>query len=143
MELEYPGQFQILYYGEDHQLHGTSARWEGKQTIPAAENSRIHAVPMGAQTQAITGNGRILIKAELPVELTTVTEQRIPMVTGVELGRQKQPDPNRPSLILRRAGENRLWDIAKTSGSTMEAIRRANGLSGEPAPDQMLLIPVS
>lgn len=143
VELEYPGQFQILYYGEDGQLHGASARWEGKQTLPAAENSRIQVVPMGPQTQAITGNGRILVKVELPVELTTVTEQQIPMVTGVELGRQKQPDPNRPSLILRRAGENRLWDIAKTAGTTMEAIRSANGLSGEPAPDQMLLIPVS
>ena len=98
---------------------------------------------MGPQTKAVTGNGKIQMKAELPVELTTVAEQKIPMVTGVELGQQKQPDPNRPSLILRRAGEKRLWDIAKTAGSTMEAIRSANGLSGEPAPDQMLLIPVS
>ena len=74
--------------------------------------------------------------------MTATTEQLIPMVTGVELGQKKQPDANRPSLILRRAGENRLWDIAKASGSTMEAIRSANGLSGEPAPNQMLLIPV-
>jgi len=53
------------------------------------------------------------------------------------------PDPNRPSLIVRRAGANRLWDIAKDSGSTVEAIQKVNGLQGEPAPDQMLLIPVS
>ena len=64
------------------------------------------------------------------------------MVTGVELGQRKTPDPNRPSLILRRAGESCLWDIAKASGSTMEAIRRANGFAGEPAPEQMLLVPV-
>ena len=76
------------------------------------------------------------------MELTTRAEQTIPMVTGVELGQRKQPDPNRPSLILRRAGEQRLWDIAKVSGSTMEAIQRANSLSGEPVPDQILLIPV-
>jgi len=142
VELEYPGQFQVLYYGEDGRLYGSSARWEGKQTIPADENSRIVAVPMGTEAQAITGNGRILTKAELPVELTTTAEQTIPMVTGVELGQQKKPDPNRPSLILRRTGENRLWDIAKASGSTMEAIRRANGLTVEPKPEQMLLIPV-
>lgn len=141
-ELEYPGQFQVLYYGEDGRLHGTTARWEGKQTLPAGENTRISAVPMGAEAQAIVGNGKMIAKAELPVELTATAERSIPMVTGVELGQQKQPDPNRPSLILRRAGEHRLWDIAKATGSTMEAIRRANSLTGEPNPNQMLLIPV-
>ena len=142
VELEYPGQFHVLYYGEDGSLHGTTARWEGKQSLTADENSRITAVPLGAETQAITGNGRILVKTELPVEMTTTTRQSFPMVTGLELGQRKQPDSNRPSLILRRAGENRLWDIAKATGSTMDAIRRANSLSGEPAPGQMLLIPV-
>lgn len=142
MEMENSGQLQLLYYGEDGRLHGSQARWEGKQTIPSDENSRLVAIPMGADTQAVTGNGRIQVKTEMPVELTTVTEQAIPMVTGVELGQKKQPDPNRPSLILRRAGEDRLWDIAKAAGSTMEAIRQANSLSGEPSPQQMLLIPV-
>lgn len=142
VELEYPGQFQVLYYGEDGRLHGANARWEGKQTISADENSRIFALPAGADGQMTVGNGRMLLKAEVPVELVTTTEQPISMVTGVELGQRKQLDVNRPSLILRRAGENRLWDIAKASGSTMEAIRQANGLSGEPTPEQMLLIPV-
>lgn len=143
IELEYPGQFQVLYYGEDGRLHGATARWEGKQNVTADENSRIAAIPMDAEAQAIAGNGKILIKAELPVEMTTTSRQSIPMVTGIEPGKQKQPDPNRPSLILRRAGEDRLWDIAKASNSTIEAIRRANALIGEPAPEQMLLIPVS
>ena len=142
VELAYPGQFQVLYYGEDGKLHGSSVRWEGSQVLSADPQSRITAVPMGAEVQAIAGNGKIQLKAELPLEMTATTEQLIPMVTGVELGQKKQPDSNRPSLILRRAGENRLWDIAKASGSTMEAIRSANGLSGEPAPNQMLLIPV-
>ena len=142
LELEYPGQFQVLYYGENGRLQGTTARWEGKQTLPANINSQIYAIPMGTEAEAITGNGRIQVKAELPVELTAVTQQSIPMVTGVALGQAKQPDPNRPSLILRRAGNCCLWDIAKATGSTMEAICRVNGLAGEPAPEQMLLIPV-
>lgn len=142
VELEYPGQFQVLYYDENGHLQGATARWEGRQTLQADANSRILAIPQGSDAQAITGNGRIQLKTELPVELTTTARQTIPMVTGVELGQPKQPDSNRPSLILRRAGEARLWDIAKASGSTMEAIRRANGLSGEPNPEQILLIPV-
>lgn len=144
VEMEIPGIFQVLYYGEDGVLHSGTARWEGQQSLNADENSRITAVPMSPEEpQAVLGSGSITARTDLPMEMTTTARQSIPMVTGVNLGDQRQPDPNRPTLILRRAGEKRLWDIAKTSGSTMEAIRRANNLQDEPAPNQMLLIPVS
>lgn len=142
VQLEYPGQFQVLYYDEDRRLRGATCRWEGKGNLPMGENSRVTAVPMGPEAQTMIGNGSILVKADLPMELTATTKQEIPMVTGVALGQQKKPDPDRPCLILRRAGSSSLWDIAKAAGSTMEAIRRANGLTGEPNPEQMLLIPV-
>jgi hypothetical protein len=64
------------------------------------------------------------------------------MVTGLEIGEINAADPGRPSLILRRAGNDSLWDIAKSSGSTMDAIRKANALEEEPNPAQMLLIPI-
>ena len=64
------------------------------------------------------------------------------MVTAVTLGEKKPMDPHRPSLILRRAGEDDLWNLAKKCGSTVEAIREANGLQEEAAPDRLLLIPV-
>lgn len=143
VELEVPGQFQVLYYGEDGVLRSGTARWEGLQRLNADENSRISAIPGSMEPEAILGNGQILAKTEIPMEMTTTARQQIPMVTGLELGEAVAADPGRPSLILRRAGEKRLWDIAKDSGSTMEAIRRANGLQEEPAPGQMLLIPVS
>lgn len=142
VDLEIPGTFQVLYYGEDGILRSGTARWAGQQHMAADESSRITALPMTSQPQAIAGNGQILVKTELPVEMTTESRQQLPMVSGVELGQTRVPDPNRPTLILRRAGEDRLWDIAKSSGSTMEIIRRANGLQEEPAPDRMLLIPV-
>ena len=141
--MEFPGQFQLLYYGEDGRLGASNARWTGGQTMQAAENTRISAIPLGTDTQATAGNGRIQVKMEMPVEMTAAAEQDVPMVTGVEIGQPKKPDPNRPSLILQRAGEKRLWDLAKASGSTVAAIQRANGLETEPAPDQMLLIPIS
>ena len=140
--LEYPGQCQILYYGEDGRLQASNARWTGGQSLQAAENVSVLAVPLGADAQAAPGNGRVQLKLEMPVELVTTAEQSVPMVTGVELGQQKKPDPNRPSLILQRAGDRRLWDIAKAAGSTVGAIRRANSLEDEPAPNQMLLIPI-
>lgn len=143
VEMELPGTFQVLYYGEDGILHSGTARWEGQYRMNADENSQITAAPMPAESQAIPGSGQILAKADIPMELTTTTRQSIPMVTGVELGEQRQSDPNRPTLILRRAGESSLWDIAKASNSTIDSIRKANNLQDEPAPNQMLLIPVS
>ena len=142
VELEYPGQFQVLYYGEDGRLGASSTRWVGKQTLPAAPDSRILAMPHSADARASVGNGKLQLKAELPVDLITTADQKLSMVTAVEPGQKKSVDPNRPSLILQRAGENSLWSIAKANASTMEAIRKANGLTGDPLPDQMLLIPV-
>lgn len=142
VEMEVPGVFQVLYYGEDGMLRSGTARWEGHYRINADENSRIQAMPLTMEPQSAIGNGQILAKTELPLEMTATTRQTLPMVTGLELGQQRERDPGRPALILRRAGEEDLWDIAKTSGSTMEAIRRANKLQSDPSPGQMLLIPV-
>ena len=82
------------------------------------------------------------MKAELPLELTAAANQRFSAVTGLALGEERRPDPGRPSLILRRAGGDSLWQIAKAAHSTVSSIREANGLQNEPAPGQLLLIPV-
>lgn len=143
MELELPGQFQVLYYGTDGSLRAGNARWEGRHRVKADENTRVLVAPgTGELPRAVTGDGQIIVSCEVPLEMTSATRQSIPMVTGLELGQARRKDPDRPSLILRRAGEDRLWDIAKSSGSTMEAIRRINGLQEEPAPNRMLLIPI-
>lgn len=143
LELEQPGMFQVLYYSPEGVLQSSTVRWEGKQQMKAHPDSQIHAVPMGTpQPQAdITGDGMTL-RAQVPLMMQTTVEQNIPMVTGLELGQQRQPDPKRPSLILCRAGEDSLWQIARDSGSTVEAIRKASGLEGDPVPGQMLLVPV-
>jgi hypothetical protein len=144
MEAELSGQFQVLYYAPDGTLRSGTARWEGRLQLPADENTQFLFAPGPAETpRAVSGGGQITLRSEIPMEMTAVTEQSIPMLTGIELGEPRTPDPDRPSLILRRAGEDRLWDIAKASGSTMAAIRRLNGITEEPAPDRMLIIPVS
>lgn len=143
LDLEATGQFQTLYYGTDGTLRCGSARWEGRQSIPADTVSEVTAVPVpGEAPQGTAVSGQIRMTGELPMVLTATAREQIPMVTGLELGGQTRQDPGRPSLILRRAGEDSLWEIAKESCSTVDAIRRANGLQEEPLPGQMLLIPV-
>ena len=138
VELELPGVFQSVYYGEDGSLGAGTVRWDGTLNMNADENTRLTAVPAPASVQASAGS----VKAELPLELTATTKQQLPVVTGLTLGEERKPDSGRPCLILRRAGNESLWQIAKTAHSTVGSIRDANGLQNEPAPGQLLLIPV-
>lgn len=144
VEVELPGQFQVLYYGEDGALQSASPRWEGSYRMAADENSRVNVtlIPRNRGRASLEG-GQIQLKPEITLGLETQSGQSIPMVSGLELGQVSEPNPNRPSLILRRAGNSGLWNIAKATGTTVDAIWEANGLTGEPSEDQILLIPVS
>ncbi len=143
VDMELPGMIQMLYYGEDRALQSANARWEGRHSMDADGESRITAMPQAvSEPQFSHAGGSMTAKFQMPLQMSTTTKRGIPMVTGLELGEEKEPDVHRPSLILRRAGTARLWDMAKASGSTVEAIRKANDLQEEPAPGQVLLIPV-
>jgi hypothetical protein len=143
IEAEIPGMFQVLYYGEDGALRSGTARWEGQWSIAADDGSIIDmdVLPVGRPLASI-GDGSIRMQSEAMIKADSVSDQGIPMVTGLEIGEQQEPDPGRPSVILRRTGEDDLWSIAKNSGSTVAAIRQANNLQEEPERGRMLLIPV-
>lgn len=143
MSLEIPGTVQTLCRDDQGNLSAASARWEGKLLWPMGEGASLMAVPQSPPTpQAFPGGEGTVFQAQLPVLLTASGGQGIPMVAELEPGQRTEPDPQRPSLILRRAGADGLWEIAKACGSTVGAIRIANGLQEEPKPGQMLLIPV-
>ena len=135
LELTVPGTVQALYYGPDGSLNTASARWEGRMTLRADGETAVIAQTMPPRAH-LSGSW------EVPLEVKTCTRQRLPMVTEVIPGQQAAKDPERPSLILRRTGEKSLWEIARDAGTTREAIRKANGLTEEPKPEQLLLIPV-
>ena len=144
IEAEIPGMFQVLYYGEDGMLQSGTARWEGQWNMPADGDSTIGMTVLPvARPLAAIGDGSISVKAETMIQSDSVSNQGIPMVTGLEVGEQQEPDPGRPSVILRRTGEDDLWSIAKRTGSTVKAIRQANNLQEEPDSNRILLIPVS
>ena len=112
--------------------------------LPVSMDAEVLSVVQAAsKPQTAISGGQINVSGEVQAEAMTVTRQGVPMVTALELGETAHPDPARPSLILRRAGEGSLWEIAKGAGSTVSAIQKANGLTGEPLDDRILLIPVS
>ena len=140
---ELAGTFQILCYSGDGSLQAAVSRWEGSQTLAAGEDADITVQPLApSEPQILLGGGDMKVRTEFPLQISAYSEEGIPMVTGLNLGEMRQPDENRPSLIIRRAGEGDLWSVAKATGSTVSAIRSANHLQQEPVDGQMLLIPI-
>lgn len=135
-------QFNILYYDHEQNLRSASAKWSNPWSLGADPNVRVRltAQPTGTP-QALLG-AQTTAQADLLLDVRTTLDQEIPVICGLEIGEMTQSDPQRPSLILRRAGHDTLWQIAKSTGSTEEAISKANGLQGPPDPSQMLLIPL-
>ena len=144
VDMELPGAFQVLYYDGEGNLTGGSARWaeERRMELPRdvklAGTSRMVGLP-----QASAGMEGIRMRMDLGLDTTATEESGVQMVTGLELGEVTPPAADRPSLILRRVGEESLWDMAKQYGSTEDAIRKANGLTDAPVPGQILIIPVA
>lgn len=143
VQAELAGAFQMLYYDPEGNLRSAVSRWENSWALPAAENSDLSVMLLtSGEPRASVAGGNADLRADAFADVLTIAQQGMPMVTGLETGELTEADPNRPSLILRRAGNNSLWELAKSCGSTVEAIRNANQMQEEPAPGQMLLIPV-
>lgn len=142
LQLTVPVQLQVLYYDENGSLQCATVKAEGSCEISTDADNLIQARQRMSQPQAYTSGDGISVAAQCQVEMDIYGEQGIGMVTGIELGEAIVPDPNRPSMILRPGENQRLWDIAKECGTTVDAIREANHLTQEPVKGQMLLIPV-
>lgn len=133
------GTFQLLGTDDEGNVNSDSYRWEDNWSMPASPAVDVH---LNVERVDLPQNTTAGIRAELHLCATTIMQQPIRAVVGAELGEMREADPNRPSLILRRMGDESLWELAKRTGSTVEAIQKINGLQQEPPIDQMLLIPV-
>jgi len=141
--VELPGCMGLIYRDGDGALQYLQEPWADNFCVPAADDGKTE-VNIGCIQPVevrLTGDG-VEITGQIQLDMRTMTQLEVPMVCGMEIGEVIQPDPSRPSVLLQRMGQQDLWNIAKDTGSTVEAIWQANGLQEEPVPGQMLLIPI-
>lgn len=144
VSLEIPHSLQILYYGEKGLLQAATARWTSLLEQKTAEDCRVIAFPgTAAEPHVLPGGDSMSVQWEVPMQLRSTGNSHIPMLASMEVGEELQPDVDGPSLLLKRAGERGLWELAKQTGSRLEDIRHANDLEGDPEPGQLLLIPLT
>jgi hypothetical protein len=144
MEIQILGRFLVLYYNEEGALDTASERWKGSKKVSmdpeglldpwAWVTGKIHATP---------GIDNANARSDIHMTVVTTGTRGLGMITGLTAEEAARPDPNRPSLILRRAGDEDLWQIAKQCNSTVDAIKSANGLQTEPEAGRFLLIPIA
>lgn len=143
MKLQLEGHFQCLARDEEGHLRMETLAFSGDEPFSSAAENRVELwLGAGAGPVTATELAGTVLRCSYPVTAMVYAGQPITMVTGLELGEERALDPERPSLILRRAGDEELWTMAKRCGSTVEAIRKANHLQQDPEKGQMLLIPV-
>ena len=143
-QIQMEGNFGALMEGKD----GSVTERTGKATSDTGQNA--HSTTdticfswrkggMGCRKE---GNDW-RVDTQIVLDLSSISNRSMEVVTGMELGPVRAPDPERSSVIIRAMGEEeRLWDLAKRCGSTVSAIERINKLEGEPEAQRLLLIPV-
>lgn len=138
-ELVLGGRFYILYYDRQGQLRSMTVKWEQPEQLVHHKTARIRpsVTACGKATATLTE-----AQGQLKLCYSCLSSQGLEMVSSITVGAETVRDQDQPAMVVRKAGKDGLWAIAKKTGSTVEAIRTMNGISGEPDPEQILLIPI-
>ena len=140
-EIRVGGVFQTLAE-ENGMLTGKTLRADKTVTL-ATDSDTIPCTWLRGSTVVRRDGGGCGLEAKMELRLDSVSTRPVKMLSGIRAGERREPDPDRPSVIIRsRKGDESLWDIAKYCGSTVSAIQRLNKLESEPEENRLLLIPV-
>ena len=96
-DVEIPGMFQVLCYDLEGNLQSEAVRCEAGLQLRADENSRVAAeLCYAGKPTVISDDTKMTMCCELAVEVATTGRRGFSMVTTLELGEEKEPNPDRP-----------------------------------------------
>ena len=141
-EIRCGGSFQTLSEAPDGSLQSRSLKAVRSQSLQTECDTIPCTWLRGGPRLRREGSGWSL-EQDMELKVSSLAARPIGMLSGIRAGELREPDPERPSIIIRSRGpEESLWDIAKYCGSTVSAIQRLNKLESEPEETRLLLIPV-
>ena len=132
----------VLYMDEEDRLSGTQSQWSDSRALSADDNTKVCARLTPEHHVALQDPEGAALSANMQMEVSVFSLQSIPMVIGMTLGEPQLKDEQRPSVILRKLGDKRIWELAKEHRTTVEAIEMANSITEQPDAESILLIPV-
>lgn len=141
-EIRCSGAFQTLCQAPDGSLREKQLRVSRTEQLLTQCDTIPCTWLRGGTDLRREGSGCVM-EQRMELKLESVCTKPISMISSIRTGECREPDPERPSVIIRsRKPEETLWDIAKYCGSTVSAIQRLNRLEQEPEENRLLLIPV-
>ena len=140
-----PLQLTVLYLDDQEQLQSVQRMTEAvcKVECPPGAQCRIQCTWNGEMFIALSTGG-VEARFSLDFHCRVLELQTVAAVAQAQTGEERHHSGSeQPSVVLRLAAPGeRLWDIAKSYGTTRKEIRLANGLESDEAPEHtMLLIP--
>lgn len=142
-QLQLPGFLRVLIRHPDGRLETQDTKWDQPWELTVGDSVTASPVTAGQPQLQMSGTpGQYQLTMEQEVSTALHSRQGLPMLTALKTGEQRQPEPGRPSVILKRPDGATLWELAKNAGSTVAAICEANRITQEPVDDRILLIPV-
>ena len=144
MSVSVPVRVRVLGYDDSGRLCSLRASGEAIQNFALSRDSdcRTMTMPVGDVLASTTADGAE-VRCELSVHTNCYANRKLQTLCGATV-EELSVMPRRPSVILRTVpGDTSIWDLAKTYGSTEEAIRIANQLDVERlSEDALLLLPI-
>ena len=140
---ELHGLLYMLYYDSNGEIQCTPVKTECVYSVAADQNCsmRFWIKPSG-KAQATVSGGVVNGCGSVLLGMRSESKQGLTFVSGLDIDESSNESAQRPGLVLRRVNGHSLWELAKATGSTVEAIKMANHIENEPDRKQLLLIPV-
>lgn len=136
------GLCQLLYYDHEGMLRCVSSSIEEERNLHADSDVDLSVILEGIEIMTHPAGGKVQVTVASNCMFCAASKETLSMVKGLKVSETYVQKESRPSLIVERFSGDRLWDVAKACGSTVSAIRQANGIETEPEQGRMLLIPI-
>lgn len=139
-----PVHANVIYLDKDGAVQSKEAKGEITYDDPLAPDAGCAALgAVYGQPVSLASYDTVTLRMTAHFCIDSYMGSRLRTVHGAVIEPEEKRKTARPSLIARKAGGEAVWDIAKSCGSTVEAICEANGLTaGVVQEGAILLIPI-